>query len=90
MFQHRFAEHPSVPSIRLNATVRGDKITLTNPKAADPFPAGVVETGQLMWHQASGSWVIGHSDNDKGAAEFGGCRDGPHVVDLAAKIYWTC
>ena len=90
VFQHRFAEHPQMSSITFNVTIDGDKITLTNPKAADPFPAGIIEQGQLVWHQASSSWIIAHSDADQFAPEVGGCSEGPHVVDLHAKVYWTC
>jgi hypothetical protein len=90
VFQHRFAEQPTIPSINLNVTIDGDKIILINPTASDPFPAGVIEQGQLMWHAASKSWIIGHADSDKTAPEVGGCSDGPEVVDLSAKVYWTC
>ena len=27
---------------------------------------------------------------DAGADEVGGCSDGPTVIDLVARIYWTC
>ena len=90
VFQHRFAEHPQMPSVTFNVAIDGDEITLTNPRAADPFPAGIIEKGQLMWHPASSSWIIAHSEADQFAPEVGGCSDGPHVVDLHAKVYWTC
>ena len=43
-----------------------------------------------MWHSASGQWIIGQSPADKAAAEVGGCSDGPPVIDLTARIFWTC
>jgi len=89
-FEHRFAEHPSLSSIRLVATIRGTRIVLVNPRASDPFPAGVIAEGDLMWHSASGQWIIGQSPADKAAAEVGGCSDGPPVIDLTARIFWTC
>lgn len=89
-FEHRFAEHPSIRSIPLTATIEGFQLVLVNPRASDPFPEGVVAKGELMWHAVSGQWIIGHSAADKTAAEVGGCSDGPEVVDLVARIYWTC
>lgn len=35
-------------------------------------------------------WVIVRSEADRHATEVGGCSDGPEVVDLQQKIYWTC
>ncbi|MGY0505392.1 hypothetical protein [Luteimonas sp. e5] len=90
VFQHRFAEDPRFNSIPLHVTIRGDRITVVNPKAHDPFPAGVIEQGWLMWHAASSTWIIGQSKQDRHAPEVGGCSDGPNVVDLVNRIYWTC
>jgi uncharacterized lipoprotein YbaY len=90
VFQHRFAEHPSIPSVSLTVVIDGSHIVVTNPRAVDPFPAGVLADGKLMWHTASAQWIIGHKDTDRLAQDVGGCSDGPQVVDLAAKIYWTC
>ena len=90
MFQHRFAEHPSMSSIPLNVTIDGSHIVVANPTASDPFPAGILAEGELMWHAASGQWIIGHKESDRSIQDVGGCSDGPEVVDLAAKIYWTC
>ena len=90
VFQHRFAEHPTIPSIQLHVTITDSHIVVVNPTASDPFPAGVLAEGQLMWHTASKQWVIGNEASDKMAQDVGGCSDGPDVVDLADKIYWTC
>lgn len=90
VLQHRFAEQPTVPSISLNAKINGSHIVVVNPKAAGPFPAGVLAEGELMWHAGSGQWIIGHGDADRSARDVGGCSDGPEVVDLIGKIYWTC
>jgi hypothetical protein len=89
-FQHRFAEHPAMPSFQLKATISGKRIVLTNPKASGPFPAGVLAEGELMWHPASGQWIIGKEASDRSLQDVGGCSDGPEVVDLVGKIYWTC
>lgn len=90
VFQHRLAEHPSIASIPLNVTISGRHIVVVNPKASDPFPAGVLAEGELMWHARSGQWIIGDQLADTSAQEVGGCSDGPEVVDLAGKVYWTC
>jgi hypothetical protein len=90
MFQHRYAEQPTMPSFWLKATLRGKRIVLRNPKAAGPFPAGVLAEGELMWHPASRQWIIGTDRADSSARDVGGCSDGPEVVDLVRRIYWTC
>lgn len=89
-FQHRFVEQPSIEGIRLVATIAGDRIILRNPGPAGVFPHGVVAEGRLMWHAQSGQWVIGNSGADATASEVGGCTEGPEVVDLVLRIYWTC
>lgn len=90
VFQHRFAEHPTIPSIPLQVTITGSQIVVVNPTASDPFPAGTLAEGQLMWHSASQQWIIGHEASEKSAPEVGGCSDGPETVDLIGKVYWTC
>ena len=90
VFQHRFAEHPTIPSISLNVTINGSQIVVFNPKASDPFPAGVLADGELMWHAGSSQWIIGHNAADEAVRDVGGCSDGPEVVDLVGRIYWTC
>lgn len=90
VFQHRFAEHPTLASIRVDVELDGSRIVITNPVASDPFPAGTLAEGRLMWHPGSGQWIIGSNDSDRSLRDVGGCSDGPEVVDLAAKTYWTC
>ena len=92
VFEHKFAEaeHSSIPSIKLNVQIRGRHIVLTNNDKTDVFPAGVIEEGTLMWHATSGQWIIGTAPGDVDAPGVGGCSDGPAVVDLERKIYWTC
>src|SRR6478735_3168810 len=40
-FQHRFAEHPSIPSVPMQR-IRDGRITVTNNMPATPFPVGIV------------------------------------------------
>ena len=90
VFEHRFAEHPSMPSISVDVVINGSRIVISNPAQSNPFPAGVLAQGQLMQHAGSAQWIIGNDESDRWAEDVGGCSDGPEVVDLAAKIYWTC
>jgi hypothetical protein len=90
VFVHKFAEHPDIPSIKLDVQIRGRHIVLTNNDRTDVFPAGVINEGTLMWHGPSSQWVIGTQLTAADATEVGGCSDGPEVVDLERRIYWTC
>jgi len=89
-FQHRYAEHPTMASIRLRVTIKGHHIVITNPKTSQVFPAGVLAEGELVWHAASQQWIIAEDAEDRHAEDVGGCSAGPDVVDLVHKIYWTC
>ena len=90
IFQHRFAEHPAMKSISLTAKISGTHIVLTNTEPSDIFPRGVIAEGTLMWHAQSKQWIIGSAPSDRYAKEVGGCSDGPEVVDLRKRTYWTC
>jgi len=89
-FQHKFAEQPKLPGTPLVAQINEFHIVLINESNSAIFPQGPIAEGTLMWHAASGQWIIGHSDSDRHAQSVGGCSDGPEVVDLVQKIYWTC
>lgn len=58
--------------------------------AADGFPKGTIAEGTLMWHPKTKEWIIGLEAGDRDAVEVGGCSDGPEVVDLKKRIFWTC
>lgn len=85
-----FAEHPNRTGGSLNVQVQGRHIRLTSPPGSSVFPPGVVDEGTLLWHAATGQWIIGQSEADAEAPAVGGCSDGPAVVDLKERIYWTC
>lgn len=89
-FQHRFAEHPSMPSIELMAVVRDGRITLSNDTDSNVFPIGTIAEGRLMWHVSERQWIIGLQGEDRISGEIGGCSEGPEVIDPVAMIYWTC
>jgi len=90
IFHHKFAEQPTMPSITLTAIIDGDHIVLINEDEFDVFPKGVLVDGTIMWHEKSRQWIIGHSESDRFAPEVGGCSEGPEVIDLEKRIYWTC
>ncbi len=89
-FRHKFAEQPDMRSIPLVARISGRLIVLINEVQSNVFPKGVIAEGTLMWHAKSGQWIIGEDESDRQAEDVGGCSDGPDVVDLEHKIYWTC
>jgi len=89
-FQHKFAEHPDMESIHFLVKIRGSHIAVLNVESSDVFPMGLIEEGTLMFHEGEQEWIISTSPNDINAKEVGGCSDGPTVVDLIKKIYWSC
>ncbi|GGD40918.1 hypothetical protein [Pseudoxanthomonas indica] len=89
-FQHRFAEHPSMPSVDMRVRFADGHITVTNTRPGTPFPLGVVAEGQLRWNGNVGRWIVARTPADVEATEVGACTEGPEVVDLEQRIYWTC
>jgi len=89
VFQHKFAEHPTLKSISFDVTISGLQITVTNNNESGTWPKGLVEEGLLFLH-SSNQWIIVQNKSDKNANEVGGCTGGPTVVDLVQKLYWTC
>jgi len=82
IFQHRDAEFPNSPGFPVRVTIRGDKITVINPKPYGPIPSGVIDQATLTWHPATNQWILGHGDADRKTPEVGGCSDGPNVIDF--------
>ncbi len=74
----------------LVARVHGRHIERLNRTDSNVWPKGRMASGTLMWHAASRQWIIGNPKEDQRAQEVGGCSDGPYVVDLVNRIYWTC
>ena len=89
VFKHKYAEHPGLESITFDVEIDGLKVTVTNNNQEGTWPKGVVEEGRLFLH-SSNKWLIVHNKSDEQAEEVGGCTDGPTVIDLEKKIYWTC
>jgi hypothetical protein len=89
-FEHRFAEHPSLHSVTMDVRIRDGRIVITNTTPSSAFPVGVVAEGRLLWNGRVGQWIIADKEADRNATEVGGCTDGPEVVDLEHRVYWTC
>lgn len=89
-FVVKFVEHPNRTGGSLDVQVSGRHIRLTSPPGSSVFPVGTVDEGTLLWHAASGQWIISKSKEDAEAPSVGGCSGGPAVVDLQERIYWTC
>ncbi|CAA0110317.1 Uncharacterised protein [BD1-7 clade bacterium] len=89
-FQHKYAEHPSLDSLTFNVTIQGFNIIVSNSQPSTVWPQGVIEQGKLFLHSNSKQWIIINNNDEKSATEVGGCSDGPTVIDLVKKIYWSC
>lgn len=77
-------------SIKLEVMIDNPKIVVRSNEESKIWSTGTIEEGELFFHKSSQKWIIIHSYEDKNALEIGGCTDGPTVVDLINKIYWTC
>ena len=89
-FKHKFAEQPDASSSPLVVKIKENHIAVYNRGSSAVFPKGLIEKGILMFHQKSKTWIISTSAEDINAEEVGGCSDGPTMVDLMNKIYWSC
>lgn len=90
IFQLKYAEHPMISGGDFLVTIQGDHITISNPHTEHAFPKGVITQGKLVWNRHVKKWIIATEAADRHAKEAGSCTDGPDVVDLDKKIYWTC
>ena len=90
IFKHKFAEHPAMDSTHFLVKIKGNHIVVTHVENSEVFPIGLIDEGTLMFHEKAQAWIISTSPKDINANEVGGCSDGPTVVDLINKIYWTC
>lgn len=90
IFSHRDAEFPDAPGFLVIVKILGDKFSVENPTPYGPIPAGIIDEGTLMWHEASHQWILGNSELDRYAEEVGGCSDGPSTIDFENRILWTC
>jgi hypothetical protein len=90
VFLVKFAEHPDMTGGHLDVDIRGKKIRVTSEANSSVFPAGLVDEGVLLWHALSKQWIIGQTESDAQVEHVGGCSDGPFVVDLQHKVFWTC
>lgn len=90
VFEHRDAEFPNSRGFPVQVIIRGNRITIMNPKQYGPIPRGVIDEAIIMWHVNSSQWILGNDDADRNSPEVGGCSDGPQVIDFKTRIIWTC
>ncbi|TCJ13442.1 hypothetical protein EZJ19_10350 [Parasulfuritortus cantonensis] len=90
IFQHRDAEFPHSPGFPVRVVVRGNQITVINPKPYGPIPSGLIDQATLMWHSRTKQWILGYAESDRDAPEVGGCSAGPNTIDFESRIIWTC
>ena len=50
----------------------------------------IIDQGILLKHKLTGKWIIAHDRKDVDAIEVGGCSDGPSVIDIKRRRFWTC
>ena len=99
-FEMKDFEFPTLPSTSVRVILQGRHIkVVSDSRESTLFPYGTaIDEGLVIWHAASGQWIIGHNESDEDAPEVGGCGDGPAVIDLAGpavidlagKVYWYC
>ena len=89
-FQHKFAEQPEMHNEPVTVVIKGHHITIINEGPSGTFPHGIIGDGTLMWHSKSKQWILGYRKSDREVEDVGGCSDGPEVVDLKNRIFWTC
>lgn len=70
--------------------IKGDSITVINNGSLTGNKGDIMDQGIIMKHRKTGKWIIGRSPKDKNAIDFGGCGDGPSVIDFKNKKWWTC
>ncbi len=90
VFRHRDEEFPASLGFEVKVVIRGDVITVINPREHGPMPAGVLDGGTLFWHPRSRVWIITSTKADRSDQLIGPCGGGPSVVDFKARIIWTC
>ena len=90
VFSHYFAEHPNMGGQPLTVRIAGLRVTVLNRSPTSVFPVGVIEEGTLFWRRKSKQWIIADQEEDRRATEVGGCSDGPSMIDLENRVYWSC
>lgn len=69
--------------------LKRDSIQVINDGSLSGKKGEIIEEGQLLQH-ISGKWIIGTNEDDKFAAEVGGCSEGPLEIYLEERKLWLC
>jgi hypothetical protein len=93
-FQMKDAEYHGADfaTVNVKVTISGRHIVIVSDDSSSTlYPKGaLIHEGMLMWHAASRQWIVGNAEPDRHAREVGDCSDGPEVIDLRKRVYWTC
>lgn len=87
-----YAEHMGKSfGVKVTIDIFGDsvKVIYTGVGSISAKIGGVWDSGILIRHK-SGVWIIGQKPEDANTDEYGGCSDGPAIIDFKNKRYWTC
>lgn len=87
-----YAEHMGQSlGVKLTIDILGDSIrVIYNGVGSISAKIGtVLDEGILMRHK-SGVWIVGHKPEDANTDEYGGCSDGPMIIDFKNKRFWMC
>jgi len=89
-FEYKDAEFSHLKGFDLLVKISKYHIVVINQSESEVMPKGIIDEGELKFHTRSNQWIISTEESDILAEDVGGCSDGPTVVDLVNKIYWTC
>jgi len=72
--------------------IKGDsvKVIHNGTKSLTGNKGDIIDQGILLKHKLTGKWIIAHDRKDVDAIEVGGCSDGPSVIDIKRRRFWTC
>jgi len=91
-FLMKDVEFPNLSGTPIRIVVSGRHVKIVSDSLdSTAFPLGsIVDEGTIIWHSATGQWIVGNKESDGDAAEVGGCSEGPAVIDFVGNVYWWC
>ena len=76
--------------ITVTVVIRRDSVFVySNGNLTLTVKGELIESGVLMQHR-SGDWIIANKASDVNSEAYGGCQEGPTLIDLIKKKYWLC
>ncbi len=68
--------------------LKKDSVFVYNDGSLSGKKGELIESGIIVMHK-SGQWIIANRKEDAELDEFGGCSEGPRVIDLKKMVWWT-